>query len=203
METPQKPRLLPIFELAILAIFVAICAGGLSGSCTFLTINGRGSTALAVLLAAGIALAISILFFRLASTRGEIGAFIVIVVSTYIAAVFGSWWWLLLWTVAVAFVVVVIGGIIAGFALVKSKRPGAVFARRVALASMLSTVSIALATAAVTIGFFSNNPVVFMYHATENLPRFNTIPFALIAGGVPPIVAAVTVQISRQISRPS
>lgn len=198
METPKKPPLLPIFEFAILAIFVAICAGALSGGCTLMTINGRDSTALAMLLATGIALAISILFFRLASTRGEIGAFILIVVSAYIAAAVGSWW-LLRWTVAAAFVVVVIGGFIAGFALVKSKKPGVVSMRRVALASVLSAVSIALAATAVIIGFFSNNPIVFVYPATENLPRFNTIPFALITGGAPTILAAVMARISRLI----
>lgn len=203
METPKKPPLLPIFELAILAIFVAICAGAVSGGCTFMTINGRASTALAVLLATGIALAISILFFRLASTRGEIGAFIVICASTYIAAVIGAWW-LLQWTVAASFAVVIAGGFISGFALVRSERRGAVFMRRLALASMLSTVSIALATAAVIIGFFSNNPMVFAYPPTENLPRFNAIPFALIVGGIPPMVAAVMARISRLIfhSRP-
>lgn len=202
MKASEKPSLPPIFELAILAVFVASCAGALSGGCTAMTINGRGSTALAVLLAAGIALAIGLLFFRLASTRREVGAFVVFSVAAYIAAGIGSWY-LLGWTaMAAALAVVIAGGLITGCALSEGKKPGAFFTLRAAFASVLAILAIALATAAVVIGFIGNNAVVFTFNPyEENLPKFNAIIFALITGGIPPFLAVATARVGRLIGQ--
>ena len=101
-------------RLAALAVFVAVAAATLSGSCTGYADESAGGVAVltAALIAGGVALAVSLAFILL--TRSWSGAKLLTVVSaaSYLAAGFGAWW-LFIWPAVAALVIAVTGGLVA------------------------------------------------------------------------------------------
>lgn len=89
--TASRRRLLP------LAIIVALSAAALSGSCTGYAdgSEGPGAVLTAVLLAGGVALAISLAFLLLAPNLRRAKLLAVVCVAAYLAAGFGAWFLLI------------------------------------------------------------------------------------------------------------
>ena len=188
VAAPARPSLVRVAPLIVL---VALCAGFLSGSCAACAVEVENSNAAAVLpaaLAAGVALAIGLLFLVVTRDRREVRFFAVIGVAAYIAAEFGAWW-PFLWPLIALLLTAIVGGVNAGS--VAGKAFGVSRGKRRGVAVVVSA-AILIAAIAVVAGFWSNYDMGLNFLGGGSSPSsLNTSRFALIAGVVPPVVAAV------------
>ena len=172
-------------------ILAALAAATLSGSCTSIAdeVGGNGGILTAALVSGGIALAISLLFVWMRPTWRGAKLLGVICVASYLAAGFGAWF-LLIWPFAMAIAIAVAGGLIAHpvARLDTDIRAG------YAATAVISGVGIAIAALAVVVGFWFNYDLNAGWFDGGGGPSsLNILPFALICGGVPPILGVIAV----------
>ncbi len=171
-------------------ILVALAAAALSGSCTSFAdeAGGNGAILTAALISGGIALAISQLFVWMRPTWRGAKLLGVICVASYLAAGFGAWY-PLIWPFAMALAIAVAGGLIAHPVARLDTDTGAGYAAT----AIISGFAIAIAALAVVIGFWVNYDVNIgdWFGGGGGPSSLNVLPFALICGGVPPLLGAI------------
>ena len=198
METRSAAVQQSRLSAAPLIVLVALCAGFVSGSCTGMADVGAGAVILATGLTAGVALVIGLLFLISTRDRREVRFFAVIGVAACIAAEFGAWW-PFVWPVIVVLLTAFVGGVNAGSVAVKAF--GVSRGKRWGVAVMVS-VAILVAAIAVVAGFWSNYDMGLDFlGGGSSSPSLNANRFALIAGIVPPAVAAAGAWLAGYICR--
>lgn len=189
---------LPVGRLAALAMFVALAAATLAGSCTgYADESGSGVEVLtAALIAGGGALALSLAFILRARSWPGVKLLTVVSVASYLAAGFGAWW-LLLWPAVVALIIAVTGGLVAH----PIAWPGPGPKTRYAGTAVIATFATAVSAVIVVIGFWANYDVNFgWFDGSDGPAELNVIPFALVCGAVPPIAGALAAWLSNSFS---
>ena len=190
----------PVGQLAVPAIFVALAAATLAGSCTgFADESGGGIGVLtAALVAGGVALAVSLAFVLL--TRSWRGAKLLTVISVaaYLSAGFGAWWLLLLPAV-VALIIAVAGGLVAHSIVWSDPGSKARYVDTTVIATFATVVSAVI----VVVGFWANYDRNFggWFGSGDGPDELNIIPFALVCGAVPPIAGALAGWLNDNFSR--
>ena len=187
---PSIPRRLAL--LARVVVPVALCAGFVSGSCTLqANYGGMGTAAVAALIAAGIALAVGLLFLIVTRDRRELRFFTLIGIYACIAAEFLAWW-VFAWPAIIAILIIIAGGIAAGRVARSAFRVGGNCA---ANAGFISACAITIAAAGVVAGFWLNIDIGFSgFGCCSNGgsdTNINLLAFVPIAGGVPPLMSAI------------
>ena len=186
----------PIVRLVFLAVVVALFAAIASGSCAlWVSVDaieeGRksvaGAGALPALLSAGLALAVGLGYFRLVRRwpAAEAKLFVTISVVAYPAGMLGAWYPFVVPAVVVV-IVVIAGGITAG------RITRGDIADSSGIIAIVSGIAIAAATVGFVAGFWANYDMDICWLDGNCGPdTFNAIPFAIVAGSVPPICAAL------------
>lgn len=149
-------------------------------------------------MAAAIATTIGIWFCSLSRDPSASGFFTSVAVSSYVASWFGAWWEQEVWIGIIAVPVTLVGGYAAFSVAQKEYHP-----RRsvVCGTAAVSTVAIALAVVTVCTGFWANFDFKSFHIIGGFDASFNPVPFALIAGAVPPVTAVVAARICGIICR--
>ena len=195
---PATPSRSPVGNLALACLLVAFCAAIASGSCAGFANSttdafadgergGVGSVFLPALLSAGLTLAVGLGYILLARPRPvEVGTFVAINITAYIAGMLGAWF-LIIVPAIVAFAVIIAGGLIARW-IMSNHVAGSRW--RVAA---ISSLAIALATFGFVGGFWANYDPHICLHigCGSGSTTFNAVPFAIVAGAVPPLCAAI------------
>lgn len=169
---------------------VALSAAALSGSCTGHAdeSEGPGAVLTAVLLAGGVALAISLAFLLLAPNLRRAKLLAAVCVAAYLAAGFGAWF-LFIWPLVVALVITVAGGRLAY--VITRMEPDSQ-AGPAAITTMAS-LAIGVSACITVIVFWANYDLCIGFFGTScsGPNELNVVPFALTLGGVPPIAAVI------------
>lgn len=187
----------PVGRLVFFALIVALSAAIASGSCTWCVSvdaveTGRETVAGLLLkspLLAG-ALAFTIGSFYLLSYRKPPAArlFAIISVAAYIAGIVGAWYWFFFVPAGLALLVIIAGALTVRFT--DELGHHTYHSWPVAAASGLA---IAAATCAFVAGFWYNydlGELGDLFGGGGRPASFNVIPFAIIAGAVPPLCAS-------------
>ncbi|MDE2786623.1 MAG: hypothetical protein OXL37_08170 [Chloroflexota bacterium] len=192
MKPAARP---PVGRLLFFAVIAALSAAIASGSCSLhvgvdAIETGERSIAnfvlISVLFPAGLALAIGSLYLLLNRKPPAARLFAIIAVAAYVAGMVGAWWMILLIPAILSLMVIVAGGLICRF----TDELGYHTYRSwpVAVASGLA---IAAATFGFVAGFWVNFDIgTLSFDGSGTGPSFNALPFALVAGSVPPLCAA-------------
>ncbi len=181
-----------------LAVLIALSAAALSGSCTaFADEVVPNSYVNAALLSGGIALAITLLFFLSLATWRRTQIVAAICAASYLAAGFGAWF-LLLWPLLATLVVAIGGGLFAH----RITHPPSASAPTVSKTWVISSLAIVVAASAVVVGFWANYDPNFgdLFGGGGGPSTLNVLPFALIAGIVPPVIAIAAALMSAEPS---
>ena len=167
---------------------IALGAAALAGSCARQADEvAPDSYFTAALLSGGIALGITLLFFVAVASWRRARLVAVISLSSYLAAAFGSWF-LLGWPMAAAIVISVAGGMFARSADRTSTGATTGGLSR----AVIYGFAILVAGVAVVVGFWLNydpNFGSFFFGSGGGPSTLNVLPFALITGIVPPVIA--------------
>lgn len=196
MSISMKPAVRPpVGRLVFFAVIVALAAAIASGSCSLhvgvdAIETGESSIAgfvlLSALLPGVLALAIGFLYFFLNLRWAAARLFTIISVTAYIAGMVGAWWPILFIPAGVSLIVIIAGGLIARFTdeLGYHTYPSWPVA-------VVSGLAIAAATFGFVAGFWANFDLgTLSFDGSGRGSSFNALPFALIAGGVPPLCGA-------------
>lgn len=195
-ETTVHPGPL-VGRLVAPVLVVVLCAAIASGSCAGYANSttdayydgesrGVGSVFLPVLLSAGLALAVGLGFVLLARPRpAEMGLYIASSATAYVAGMLAAW------IVVLVPAIVAVAVIIAGGLIARRIMSDHVARSRWKVAAM-SSLAIALATLGFAGGFWANYDLAICWFGSScGDTTFNAIPFAIVAGAVPPFCAAV------------
>ena len=136
-----------------------------------------------VLLSAGLALAVGLLFAGLVRRWPEAKLFATISVAAYAAGMLGAWWPLLAPAVVSMVVIAAAGAFSYSIVRRDSVNPSWPVA-------LISAISIAAATFGFVVGFWANYSTDWSWTSHRDPTTFNAIPFAVVAGIVPPVAAA-------------
>ncbi len=187
--TVSRRRLLP------LAMIVAVSAAALSGSCTSFADETGGASAvlMAVVISGVIALGISLAFILLNPDHRGAKLVAMISAASYLAAGFGAWF-LLVWPFVVAIGIAIGGGLLAH----PMSRTGSGDGRGYGVTAGVSGVAIVIAATVVVVGFWMNYDLNIGWFGDGGggPDSLNVSPFALICGGVPPIVAVIAARLT-------
>lgn len=182
----------PIGRLLFLVVVVALCAAFASYNCTNFAsehaVSEEDQTVVnsvwfPALLSTGLALAVGLLFTGLVRCWPEAKLFATISVAAYAAGMLGAWWPLL----APALVSMVVIAAAGAFSYSIVRRDSINPSWPVAL---ISAISVAAATSGFVVGFWANYSTDWSWTSHRDPTRFNAIPFAVVAGAVPPVIAA-------------
>ena len=185
----------PIGRLLFLAVVVALVAAFASYNCTrFATASEisagdktvASSVLFPVLLSTGIALAVGLLFLGQARSWPGAKLFATVGVASYAAGMVGAWWPLLVPAV-ISLIVVVAAGVFCYY-IVRRDSLNASW-----LIAVISGVGISVGTFGFVAGFWANYEMMDLaldWSTNRDPARFDGMPFALIAGVVPPVAAA-------------
>lgn len=198
-ETTVRPRPL-IGRLVAPVLVVVLCAAIASGSCAgYVSVDAieegeksvSGAIVLPVLLSAGLASAVGFLFFYIRPVQRwpEAKIFATVGVAAYVAGMLGAWYPLLV-PAGIALIVIIAGGLVAGWMGRDS------ITRFSWSAALISGVAIALATFGFVVGFWANYEFSIGWFDGGGYSRFNPVPFALVAGSVPPIAAVIAARLT-------
>ena len=149
------------------------------------------------MISGGIALAGALLYFLSVATWRKTQIVAAICAASYLAAGFGAWF-LLLWPLLAALAVAICGGLFAH----RVTHPPWAPAPTVSKTWVISSLAILAASAAVVVGFWANyDPNVGgLWSGGGGPSTLNVLPFALIAGAVPPVIAIIAALITKEPS---
>ena len=171
---------------------IALGAAALAGSCArYADEVAPDSYVTAALLSGGIALGITLLFFVAVASWRRARLVAIISLSSYLVAAFGSWF-LLGWPMAAAIVISVAGGIFARS--VDSATTGGLSR------AVMYGFAILVAGVAVVVGFWVNYDPNFggFFGSGGGPSTLNVLPFALITGIVPPVIAILVASATKE-----
>ena len=213
MEKPQPRR--PAFHYiwkALPMTIVAAAAALVSGDCTSWTYeavdravygDGVAETAVAALISAGVASAVGFLFLLLAHSQGRMiiftatsaAAYISIYATGEILPVYqGVYFYWLLCAMPVVILVVIVGNI-------TQRESG--WGKGIGAMAICGVAAI-IGAIAIIAGFLVNYEICIGYFGVDcpDDRPINSIPFALIVGGAPPIIAACAAWLAGNWYRP-
>ena len=183
-------------RLVFFAVIVALSAATASGSCSgYVSVDaietGERSPAvfvlISVLLPAGLALVIGFLYLFLNRRLPAARLFATIGVTSYVAGMVGAWWGLFFIPAVVAAAVIIAGSMIAWL----SDELGYHTYRSWPVA-ILSGMAATVATFGFVAGFWANFDLgTLSFDGGGSSASLNALPFAFIAGSIPPLCAAV------------
>ena len=192
METPRLQPAKSRRQSLLLVGLVAFCAAFVTGSCGGFAngSNVSNDVLLFALLSAGIAAVIGGLFIAVSRKRRKTRVYAVIAVASYVTAEVGAWWVLFVVPAFLAGLVAIFGGILAGYFANDEVNAVGYHPR---IAALLAIAAVGIAATVVVFSFYQSGNVFFN--------RISLLPFALVVGVVPPLVAAITAPVLVLICR--
>ena len=171
---------------------VAFCAAFVTGSCGAFT-NGSevsNDVLLYALFSAGIAATVGTVFAVVLRDPREMRVYAAIAVASYVTAEVGAWWILFFVPAFLAGFVAICGGMLAGYFANDEVNAVGYHPR---IATLLAITAVGIAGSVVVFSFYQSGNVFFN--------RIALLPFALVVGTVPPLVAAITAPVLTSICR--